>query len=517
MARQKTVQPQEQTQAKEPAEAPEQAKAKGEGNFPQPVTAAKRKRLKQMFEHGNRIAAQDNFDYATDLFVECVNGDPANLYYVQAFLANLKKKYNNNKRGSSLAFVKTASLKASVKKAMMRKDWVGVIKQGLEVLKVNPWDSYALAALSDACDHCGFQETRLAFLRQALDASPKDVELCRRCARTLAELGNYDQAIALWHRVEQLKPNDPEASKNIANLAVEKTIAQGGYDESGESRRRVEAAGGHVEGRASGVMTKKARLEQEIRKQPQNAALYNELAELYVRDDEYAKAEDVLQRGFQATGDNSIAERLEDIQLRRCRHDLAEAEKAAQAKPGEENQKRVEQARKNLWAKELEVYRKRVERYPNNLTFRYELAVRYQLNERYKEAIGEYQQAQGDPRRHGICQLNLAQCFEKIKQYRLAIGHYEKAIEAISDRDPENKKRALYLAAILAYRMGDYTKAERYASSLAAMDYSYKGVAQLLDKIAEKVSQKPKSEAAPEEEPEEIVLPEEEDLPSGQG
>ncbi|GAB6165600.1 hypothetical protein JCM19992_16000 [Thermostilla marina] len=503
--------PQDQAQTQEAV----QPAADGrKGNFPPPLSDAKRKRLKQMFEHGNRIAAQDQFDYATDLFTECVNGDPSNLYYVQAFLGNLKKKYNNNKKGAALGFLKTMPLKASLKKAMLKKDWVGAIKTGLEILKINPWDTSALTALSDACDQCGFQESRLAFLRQALDANQKDVELCRRCARTLAELGSYDQAIALWHRVEQLKPNDAEASRAIADLAVRRTIEEGEFDqESGKSKRLIEAAGGTT---AGGVVTKKDKLEEEIRRNPQNVALYVELAELHLRNDNYDDAEAVLQAAYERTNDPNVAERLEDVQLRRYRHELAAAENRARANPNDEAaKKQVSEAQRRLWAKELEVYIRRVERYPNNLTFRYELAVRYQLNGKYKEAIREYQQAMGDPRRKGVCLLSLAQCFEKIKQYRLAMSHYEKAIEEISDREGEAKKRALYLAAILAYRMGNLTVAEKYANQLAAMDFSYKGVAQLLDKIAEKMEQQGAAKAS-EEEPEEVLLPEEEDLPSGQ-
>ena len=49
------------------------------------------------------MMAQDNFDYATELLAQCVIGDPSNLSYLQSYIGNLQKKYNNNKTGSKLA------------------------------------------------------------------------------------------------------------------------------------------------------------------------------------------------------------------------------------------------------------------------------------------------------------------------------------------------------------------------------------------------------------------------------
>ena len=64
----------------------------------------------------------------------------------------------------------------------------------------------------------------------------------------------------------------------------------------------------------------------------------------------------------------------------------------------------------------------------------------------FGEAIKELQVARSDPRRKGFCLLLLGQCFERIKQKRLAMEHYEAAIQEIPDRDADNKKKALYRA-----------------------------------------------------------------------
>ncbi len=139
----------------------------------------------------------------------------------------------------------------------------------------------------------------------------------------------------------------------------------------------------------------------------------------------------------------------------------------------------------DLNARELDVWKGRCERYPNNLAFKYELGLRYKINGDYNNAIMQFQPAQNEPRRKGVCCLQLGMCFQAIKQYQMAISSYDQAIENIPDRDAENKKRAYYEAGRLAVGLKQLELAEKYLKSLAGMDFNYKDVASLLDKLEE--------------------------------
>ena len=121
-------------------------------------------------------------------------------------------------------------LKGSLKKSAYSKDSAAIIKTGLEILKLNPWDISTLVAMAEACDTLKYDEAELVYLKQALNLDPKDAEVNRKCGRTLARRGEFDQAIACWHRVEQAKPGDEEAAQAVADLAIEKTISHGGYE-----------------------------------------------------------------------------------------------------------------------------------------------------------------------------------------------------------------------------------------------------------------------------------------------
>jgi len=441
--------------------------------------------------------AQENYDYAAEMFTTCVLGDPGNVAYVQSFLGNLKKKYNNNKRGSALATIQGARHLAGMKKAARQKDWMGVIRAGLEMLKLNPWHVPTLASLADACRELGQQDARLAYLKMAQEARPNDPAVNKMCALALAELKQYDQAIACWHLVERAKPGDEEAAKAIAQLTIEKTIHSGGYSDPSRAGKKVvsETPAARPEEPQPSPATPEAALLAEIRRNPKNFPKYLELTELYIANHRFDAAIQLMQKAVQASdNDPDVLERLMDVELRSLRHRAAELEKKAAGGADPALQKEAEEAQKAVLAKEIELFQKRVERFPNNATFHYELGLRYKQAGNLNEAIAEFQKARHEPRHRGACLVELGECFQQIKQYRLAMGHYAEAIKELADREGELRKLALYRAGRLALGLRDLPAAEEYLTALAGTDFAYKDVPQLLEKLAELQHEKSSSD-----------------------
>ena len=451
----------------------------------EPISAAKRQQLQKCFVHANNIAAKGDFDYASKLYTTCVLGDPGNKSYAQGYVENLKKKYNNNKKGSRFAGVKGASAKGQIKRAQMQKDWAGVIKAGLGMLELNPWDGPTLTAMSRACEEMEYDDCELYYLRTALDANIKDPEVNRLCGRVLARQEQFDQAIICWSRVQQALPDDEEAKRAIGDLTVNKTIHQGGY-EGAESAKDVRHGGGDDDGSSPTglVRTPEEQLEKAISKDPNDTSNYLQLADLHLRNERLEEAEQILKKAIEVSGGQvDISERLEDVQLRALREKIGSAERALKADPSDANKKKLAQLRVTLNNKELEVYRSRSERFPTNLGLRYELGLRLKRAQKYNEAIKELQEARGDPRRKGDVLLALGECFQQIKQYKLALSNYQAAVEALTERELEQKKLAIYRVARLAWGLKDVDTAEKYATELAGYDFSYRDTSELLDKI----------------------------------
>lgn len=459
----------------------------------EPISPAKRKRLQMSFEHASKQMAQGNYDYATELLTQCVLGDPGNVQYVQSFLANLQKKYSNNKSGSKLAAFKARSERSSIKKGKAQGDWEAVLRNGLEVLKVNPWDVPALTAMADACEALHLENVTLIYLKMALDANPNDPDVNLQCAQALRARQQWDQAIACLHRVEKVRPDDEEIQRMIADLAVEKTIHQGRLEEDGASRKTSSA----TKTPQQQALSEEERLEREIAQDPKNISKYLELADLYLREDRFDKAEDVMARAYEASGgDPDIRDRWDDIQLRHLRYQVIQAKRKADETGSDEAKEEYKRLRKKQIAKELEYYKGLCERFPNNLTYKYELGVRYQLNGQYADAIREFQAAKNDPRRKGACLLALGQCFQQIHQLQLAMTHYEMSIQEIPDREAQRKKEALYLAGKLAAALKDFERAEKHLTALAGIDFNYRDVSALLTKVSEAKAKRLKGESS---------------------
>jgi tetratricopeptide (TPR) repeat protein len=449
--------------------------------FPTPVV---RKRLLKLFEAGTKQAGQEKLDYAVDLFSDCVRGDPGNPEYLRSLMETLQKRFTGAKKG--LAFMSGGS-RGPVKKAAAQSDWDDVLQQGIEVLVKNPRDVPTLSMMATACGAIlkeegltvavTYGDCELYYLKCAYDTFPRekpDAEVCIQLAEALEKRDRFVEAINFWHKVELVRPDDELPKRSIAALTVKQHQANDPRYAADE--KKASSSSGKKED-----FTHEDRLQQRINRNPKDIAAYDELVALFANTDRFEEAEAVLKQKLEiSNNDPTVREEIEDLQLKAMRTRWTAQDVKAKASGNEADKKETERLRKIVIEKELDVYRNRCERYPNNLIFHYELALRYQLKGDVGEAIKEYQIAKADPRKRGLCLIRLAECFRAIKEFDLAMRHNEQAVEEIPDREQETKKEAYRQAGKLAMYLKDLAKAEKYLTTLASMDYTYKDVAKLL-------------------------------------
>jgi tetratricopeptide (TPR) repeat protein len=434
-----------------------------------------------------------SLDYAIEMFSLCVAGDPSSPAYAQALLGSLRQKFGTKKSGG-LASMLSGGAGRGLRKLATQGQWQELIKQGVTALKSNPSDQGCLLAMADACGQLGFHDSQRVYLKAALDAAPKDAEVNRQCAAFLAGQGEFDQAIACWVRIRDLKGLRDDAEKEIARLQVEKTIAAGrglagraapatpgaapaGTDAAGTDTAAPAGAGGSDAERI-------AALRRSIAANPTSIDPYLELADLIERDATAAEAEQVLAQALAASGnDLKVQEHIEDRQIRWSRHRVTLAEKRASEDGSAENQQLVARLKAEHVKREIDVYAARCGRYPENMLWKYELAMRLKAAGNYAEAIRNFQGVLQDPRRKGAVALELGECFQKIRQFELAMQSYKAAVDALTDRDMDLRKRALYRAGVLATGLGDADSGRRYLSDLASLDFSYRDVRERLGKL----------------------------------
>jgi tetratricopeptide (TPR) repeat protein len=443
-----------------------------------PLSEVERKRLQQNFQRGEQNFNR-NIDYAIEMFNLCVLGDPANLIYLQSLLGAIRKKHRGKSRGG-LAGVFSAGGRAKVRKLAAAEKYQEAIKAGIDTIKSNPFDHQCLLALAEVAGKLGADDTQGAYLKAALDMVPKDVEVNRQCAKFAADHGNYDQAIACWVRVKDIKGVGEEAEREISRLQVDKTIGAG---RSTGGRAPVKAA--TTEASSGGAVDPIAVLRQAIQQDPTQVEPRLDLADLLEKQQKLDEAEKVLADALAASGnDVKVQEHIEDRQIRWAKQRVHVAEKRFADDPSDASRKTLEQLKGAALKREIDIFAARAARYPENVSWRYELATRLKAIGRFPDAIRHFQEVLKDARRKGFVALELGECFQRIKQYQLAMQNYETAIEELVDRDPEQRKRALYRAGVLATGLEDLETAQKHLSALAGIDFGYRDVAARLDKLA---------------------------------
>lgn len=442
------------------------------------IKPAVRARLQQCFEYGNQKMQIGDHDYATEMFAQCVIGDPANILYMNSFIANLRVKFGNTKKKSSFSFLKKATKASPLGKG---KDLKTTIKEGVDKLKRDPWDAQSYVSMGMACLEAGYDEAGLAYLKHAVESAPDDVDINRIAARELGERGQYENAIHCWDRVLKLNPDDSEAGKMVSDLMLERTINR--VQEAPRGAKQDE----HEEGEQLSFEDK---IEKRLRKNPQDRDAFSELIDHFFQKGNYRKAEDACKRALKAYPDDPVYYPiLLDVQKNRAGAELSRITEQYKKAPSDALKEKYAAQKKLYDQKTYESLIYRLKLSPNEAPLHWELGSFLLHHGQIKEAIGELQKAKIDEGIAGQCLLALGQCFQQIKQYTLAALHYDQAVEKL-DPQSDNMKKALYLGARLALGLNNLTKASEFANRLAAIDFSYKDVGGLLDKISQKMHNK---------------------------
>lgn len=292
------------------------AKIEQPSKDPSAAASHRAARLLECYQRGVRLATcEKDYDYAHAMFAECVLHDPGNLKFAEAMVQNLRARTPKRKK-SLLALGRGGS--RSIKSAQQCNKWDEVLRKGIDLLKTNPWDVTTLQAMAEACAARHHNEVELVYLKQALDAEPKNVAVNAHCARSLGRMGQFDQAIACWHRVEKLKGKDAEATKMISMLAEEKLKYPGGRPPGTPAKPATADEPRPQETPCDVVLSPQQKLEQAIALDPQNASNYLELVDLLLNSNRFDAAETLLTRALSACGqEQSLLDQLHQVRYLR--------------------------------------------------------------------------------------------------------------------------------------------------------------------------------------------------------
>jgi tetratricopeptide (TPR) repeat protein len=466
------------------------------------VTAEQRRIAAGQFERANQVISKGDHDYGIQLLLTCCKIDPANLIYRQTLRQTEKAKYQNNLRGSSMAFLTTWRTKLRVRKARRGEDHLRVLEDAEQVLARNPWDVSVQMAMAESFECLGLLDLAVWTLDQTRQKDPQDPKVNRALARLYEQRGNFTQAIALWNLVRKADPRDLEAQHKAKDLAASATIARGRYEEAIARNTGPEAVADETAPEQEAmaqtqptmpgeerVAREVAPLRARIQAEPTNPNLYLQLAGVYRKADLLEQARAALQEGLDPSGNHfEVALALADLDIELFRRDLALTDEKLRRQPHDAELLHI-RARllKEINSRELDLFRQKADRFPTEMGHHFELGLRLLRAGQVDESIRELQSARSDPRWRGKALVYLGYCFKNRNNWRLAQRNFEDALQNLTVGDEALRKEIMFELAQGYAQAGDLNRAIEQGYELANLDFGFRDIGRLIDEWQERL------------------------------
>ncbi len=445
---------------------------------------------RDLYEKGNVAMNKANWDYAIAIYGQVLTDEPA-FYECREALRAVQFKKHGAGSGFFKKMIGTAGSSPQIAKAhvVLRNNPTEALTICEQVLNENPNSTAAHKIIAEAALALDFPKTAVLSLEIAMKSSPKDRELALRLADALTRLGNIKRAETIYEELLKITPYDPEISQLIKNLAAQRTMVEGRYDQIGTTatsyrdllKDKEEAVSLEQSNREVKDEDTALRLirehEQKLIEEPNDLKRLRTVAELYKQRKDWSNAINYYERiqTLDEGVDPAIERALSDLRIRQLDETIASLD--PQAEDHESQSKALQEQRGNMV---LDVAKKRVERYPTDLQLRFELGVLYFENGKIGEAIQELQKAQSNPNRRLQAMNYLGQAFSKRNMNDLAARTFQNALKEKAVFD-EEKKHLIYMLGCVLEKMSRKEEAMDQFKQIYEVDIGYKDVSAKVD------------------------------------
>ena len=444
------------------------------------------RQARDLYQKAQGSIERNNLDYAIELFQEVLRLEP-NFTKARKILraAQMKRAESQGsfKRAMAAAKVQPTLMKG---RAVLGKNPAEAMVIAESALCEDPRNGQALQLLAEAAEAACYPETAAQTLDHHTQVNPRDTRALHSLGRIYCSLNQYDLARDVYNRLVQIDPSDFVAQKALKDSTAKGAMQTGGWEEaksyrdiikdkeeavSLEQQSRVVRAEDMIENLIQETLAKH-------KAEPGNPVHQRELGKLYGQKGDYERALQYLEKllAAEAGADPTLEKEISEIRQKQLSDKVAAKKEQLEAQPA--NAALTEELavlERQLAALQLKDTLHLVERYPNDLLYRYDLGVLYVKTGNVQEAIEQFQRSIGQPQRR-VSSLNyLGQCFQQLGLHDLAIDQYAKAIEELPLMDAQ-KKEITYNLGTAYEALGDIEKAVAEFKKIAAVDFGYRDI-----------------------------------------
>jgi tetratricopeptide (TPR) repeat protein len=217
--------------------------------------------------------------------------------------------------------------------------------------------------------------------------------------------------------------------------------------------------------------------------EPQNVDVARRLGSLSEQKDDLEAAIAWYRYASDLThgSDPGLVRKISDLGVKQTEREIATLEEAVANNAGDsmalaEKQATLVAAKKRRAEMLIDEARKRVERNPTDLQFRFELGENLMNAGHFREALPELQRARQNPNARLRAMNALGRCYRELSMFDLAAKQLEEAAREIGTMDA-TKKEIVYNLGLVYEQMGDRKKSLGCMKQIYEADYGYKDVA----------------------------------------
>ncbi|PYL45495.1 MAG: hypothetical protein DME29_01570 [Verrucomicrobia bacterium] len=430
-----------------------------------------------------------NFGYAISLLQGILKQEPQFLTgrqllrrtEVTRFKAAKKKFFN----------VSTASVAVMKAQREMRKDAKRAVELIEKILENEPYNKQANLALKEAAVAAGWLETGVFALQTLLEENARDTKLLHELARLYHELGESEREVEIYNRISAIDPADAAAMRLGKDASARDSMKSGGWAAAASYRDLIKDKEAAVS------------LEQQSRMQLTEESLGRQIAEVYALHEVEPQNIDIARRlgalseqkddldaaiawyryasDLTHGSDPGLIRKISELRVKVTEREIAALEESIANNAGDtmvltEKNSALAAAKKRRAEMLIEEARKRVERNPTDLQFRFELGEHLMNAGHFREGLPELQRARQNPNARLKAMNALGRCYRELGMFDLAAKQLEEAAREIATMDA-TKKEIVYNLGLVYEGMGNREKSLACMKQIYEADYGYKDVA----------------------------------------
>jgi len=373
----------------------------------------------------------------------------------------------------------------------MKKDAKRAVELIEKILEDEPYNKQANLALKDAAVAAGWLETGVFALQTLLEENARDTKLLHELARLYHELGESEREVEIYNRISAIDPADAAAMRLGKDASARDSMKSGGWAAAASYRDLIKDKEAAVS------------LEQQSRMQLTEESLGRQIAEVYALHEVEPQNIDIARRlgalseqkddldaaiawyryasDLTHGSDPGLIRKISELRVKVTEREIAALEESIANNAGDtmvltEKNSALAAAKKRRAEMLIEEARKRVERNPTDLQFRFELGEHLMNAGHFREGLPELQRARQNPNARLKAMNALGRCYRELGMFDLAAKQLEEAAREIATMDA-TKKEIVYNLGLVYEGMGNREKSLACMKQIYEADYGYKDVA----------------------------------------